>query len=114
MSPSLPPLPSSTTGAAPPSAPGTNGNSPSSAGGSAFSGGLGGMQAAVQQLEAGYQQLAQMLPSLAPFAADAVSKLRMIIPAALSAGAQGQGQPGQAPSGPDPTAQSSIPPPPGQ
>jgi hypothetical protein len=57
------------------------------------------MMSAVQQIEAGYKALATMLPSMAPIAADAISKLRLAIPNAVGAGAgsggAGQAAPGQ-------------------
>mgnify|MGYP001570169802 len=63
------------------------------AGGSPFSGGLPGMMQAVQQIEAGYQTLVSMLPSTAPLAAEAISKLRIAIPNAIGAMAQPPGAP---------------------
>ena len=90
MGASLPPLPtdSNSPGANPTSSP-TQGMSP-------FSGGLPGMMAAMQQIEEGYKTLASVLPSIAPIAADAISKLRMAIPNAIGAGA---GPAGAAPQG---------------
>lgn len=98
----LPPLPtdSNSTGANP-STPPTGGMSP-------FSGGLPGMMQALQQIEGGYKMLAQMLPSMAPIAAEAISKLRMAIPNAIGAGA---GQAGAAPQG---APGQQLPPPPPQ
>jgi len=49
---------------------------------------------AIRQIETGYQSLAQAMPSLAPVAAEAISKLRVAVPSAMSAGA------GSAPAGP--------------
>jgi len=63
------------------------------------------MQKAQTLIEAGYKMLVDSLPSLAPLAADAVSKLRIAIPNAVGAGA---GQNGPQSSGP------SLPPPPSQ
>ena len=73
---SLPPLPDDmkTESAAKPEAP------------SPFSGGLSGLQSAYQMIEQGYKTLAGAAPSLAPFCADAVTKLRMAIPNALGTG----------------------------
>lgn len=53
---------------------------------SPFSGGLSGLQSAYQMIEQGYKTLATAAPSLAPFCADAVTKLRMAIPSALGTG----------------------------
>lgn len=61
---------------------------------SPFSGGLPGMMQAMQQIEQGYQMLVSALPSLAPIAAEGISKLRMAIPNAVGAVAQGPGAPG--------------------
>ncbi len=61
---------------------------------SPFSGGLPGMMQAMQQIEAGYQALVAALPSLAPVAAEGISKLRMAIPNAVGAVAQAPGAPG--------------------
>lgn len=94
---SLPPLPEMNMQPAP----GAPGAAPSAGGGpgspsgesitpSAFSGGLPGMYQSMQQIEAGLQQLAQQLPSLAPMCAGIVSQLRMAVPGAMSAGASGQ------------------------
>lgn len=56
--------------------------------------GISPVMDAIRQIETGYQSLAQILPSLAPVAAEAISKLRVAVPSAMSAGA------GSAPAGP--------------
>lgn len=75
---------------------------------------------AIRSIESGYQQLAQVMPSLAPVAAEAISKLRVAVPSALSAGAgsapAGQGgmpppQPVDASNPPAITGSSYLPPP---
>lgn len=94
MATMLPPLPTDSNMTGP------NQSTPPTQGMSPFSGGLPGMMGAVQQIEAGYKALATMLPSMAPIAAEAISKLRLAIPNAVgaAAGPQGAGQmaaPGQ-------------------
>lgn len=95
----LPPLPDSNF-----SGPNVSPGVGSVGSGSVFSGGLPAMQKAQTMIEGGYKMLVDSLPSLAPLAADAVSKLRIAIPNAVGAGAQ----PGAAPQGNGP----GLPPPP--
>lgn len=71
------------------------------------------MMQAVTQIEQGYKMLASQLPSLAPIAADAISKLRIAIPNAIGAGA-GQGQPQGQPQGGPSGDSGQLPPPPPQ
>ena len=55
-------------------------------------GGQSNILQALQQIEMGYKMLASALPSLAPIAAEGISKLRVAVPGAMSAGAtQGNG-----------------------
>lgn len=109
---SLPPLPDKTSSTVPAS---TNGDPASGLSG------LSPVMDAIRSIESGYQQLAQVMPSLAPVAAEAISKLRVAVPSALSAGAgsapagQGQGmpppQPVDASNPPAITGSSYLPPP---
>ena len=97
MATSLPALPTDSQYAPPGGAAGVNGAAGGVGGASPFSGGLPEMMQAVQGIEAGYKMLVTILPSLAPIAAEAVSKLRVAVPNAVGAAA-GQGgapQPGQ-------------------
>lgn len=72
---------------------------------------------AIRQIETGYKQLASVMPSLAPVAAEAISKLRVAVPSAMSAGAtgaptgQGIPAPTDASNPPAITGSASIPPP---
>jgi hypothetical protein len=54
-------------------------------------GGQSNILQALQQIEMGYKMLASALPSLAPIAAEGISKLRVAVPGAMSAGANAQG-----------------------
>lgn len=98
MATALPPMPTGDSNFAGPG-PQASQQDPSSspqASGSPFGGGLPAIVLAMKQIETGYQTLAQSLPSLAPLAADAITKLRTALPQA--AGANAGQQPGQSPS----------------
>lgn len=86
MATSLPPLPDKMATQGPPM-------SSSGSQESAISG-ISPVMDAIRKVETGFQALAQLMPSLAPLAAEAISKLRVAVPSALSAGA------GSAPAGP--------------
>lgn len=97
MATALPPMPTGDSNYSGPG-PQTAQQDPSQSSGSPFGGGLPAIMTAMKQIEMGYQTLAQSLPSLAPLAADAITKLRTALPQAAGAGA-GQ-QPGQPPQSP--------------
>jgi len=90
---SLPPLPENVGAQAPQSSP--------------LSGGMPSFMQFVQQIEDGYKKLALALPSLAPIAAEGISKLRMAVPSAMDAGAGAQ-----APTSPAITGSGYLPSPP--
>lgn len=96
MSTALPPMPGDSNYAGPgPQTSQTDPSQSSSPSSSPFGGGLPAIMTAMKQIEMGYQTLAQSLPSLAPLAADAITKLRTALPQAAGAGAgpQSGGQP---------------------
>lgn len=95
--PPLPPLPDSNSSGPQVSAAPTPGNSGLSQ--TPFGGGLPTIMAATKQVETGLQALVTVLPSIGDLASDIISKLRMAIPNAMSAGAA-QGPPSPGPQGP--------------
>lgn len=103
--PVLPPLPPDLSKNVPasPNAAGTN-----------LQTGLGGgspILDAIKKIESGYQELVQLLPSIAPVAAEAISKLRIVMPSAAGAGAGGGLEGGE--NYPTITGSAALPPPQG-